>query len=52
MTLLNYTINYALDNGLIFWGALAGTVGFIGYGFTSSYLSSFYVDKGIQTEAW
>ncbi len=52
MTLLNYTFNYALDNGFLFWGAFAGTVGFIGYKFTSSYLSSFYVEKEVQTEAW
>jgi len=50
MTLLNYTFNYALDNGFLFWGALTCTAGFIGYEFTSSYLNSFYVDKGVQTE--
>jgi hypothetical protein len=43
--------NYALDNGLLFGVAFAGTVGFIGYKFVSSYLNSFYVDKGIQTDA-
>jgi hypothetical protein len=29
----------------------AGTVGFMGYKLVSSYLNSFYEDKGIQTEA-
>jgi hypothetical protein len=52
MTLLNYTFNYALDNGFLFWAGFACTAGFIGYGFTSSYLNSFYVDKGVQTDAW
>jgi hypothetical protein len=44
--------NYALDNSLLFGVAFAGTVGFIGYKFASSYLNSFYVDKSIQTDAW
>jgi hypothetical protein len=26
--------------------------GFIGYKLASSYLNSFYLDKGVQTEAW
>jgi|GEM_PF-1492522 hypothetical protein len=43
--------NYALDNSLLFGVAFAGTVGFIGYKFASSYLNSFYVDKSIQTDA-
>jgi hypothetical protein len=29
----------------------AGTVGLIGYKFISTYVNSFYVDKGVQTEA-
>jgi len=44
--------NYALDNSLFFGVAFAGTVGFIGYKFASSYLNSFYIDKSIQTDAW
>jgi len=48
MTLLNY----ALDNSLLFGVAFAGTAGLIGYKFVSSYLNSFYLDKGIQTSAW
>jgi hypothetical protein len=47
MTLLNY----ALDNSLLFGVAFAGTAGLIGYKFVSSYLNSFYLDKGIQTSA-
>jgi hypothetical protein len=43
---------YALDNSLFFGIAFAGTVGFIGYKFASSYLNSVYINKGIQTEAW
>lgn len=48
MTLLNYLTN----NDLIFYGAFAGTVGFIGYKLVTSYINSFYIDKGVQTEAW
>jgi hypothetical protein len=47
MTLFNYT----LDNGLLFGVAFIGTVGFMGYKFTSLYLNSFYLDKGVQTDA-
>jgi hypothetical protein len=45
-------LNYALDNGFLFYGTFAGIVGLIGYSFTTSYLNSFYADKGIQTDAW
>lgn len=45
-------LNYALDNGLLFYGTFAGVVGLIGYSFITSYLNSFYVDKGVQTDAW
>jgi len=31
MTLLNYTFNYALDNGLLFWGVFTGTASILGY---------------------
>ena len=51
MTLINNTLNYALDNSLFFGVAFAGTVGFIGYKFVSSYLNSVYIDKGVQTSA-
>jgi hypothetical protein len=44
--------NYLTDNSLIFYSLFTGTVGFIGYSFASSYLSLFYVDKGIQTDTW
>jgi hypothetical protein len=44
-------LNYALDNGLLFYGTFAGVVGLIGYSFITSYLNSFYVDKGVQTDA-
>jgi hypothetical protein len=44
-------LNYALDNGFLFYGTFAGIVGLIGYSFTTSYLNSFYADKGIQTDA-
>ena len=48
MTLLNYII----DNNVVFYSGFAGTVGFIGYKFVSSYLETFFVDKAVQTEAW
>ena len=48
MTLFNYTLN----NDLVFYSMFAGTVGLIGYKFISTYVNSFYVDKGVQTEAW
>jgi len=44
--------NYLLENDLVFFSVFTGTVGFIGYKFASSYLNSFYIDKGVQTEAW
>lgn len=44
--------NYALDNGLLFWGAFSATAGFMGYSLISSYFNSSYIDKGIQTDAW
>jgi hypothetical protein len=46
--------NYLFENSsdLLFGVAFAGTVGFIGFKFVSTYLNYFYVDKGIQTEAW
>jgi len=45
-------LNYLLDNDLVFYSLFSGTIGFIGYKFVSSYLNSYYVDQGIQTEAW
>jgi hypothetical protein len=44
-------LNYLLNNDLVFYSMFAGTVGFIGYKFVSSYLNSFYLDKGVQTSA-
>jgi hypothetical protein len=43
--------NYILDNNVFFYAGFSVTVGFIGYKFVSSYLNSFYVDKGVQTDA-
>ena len=45
-------LNYLFNNDLVFYSMFAGTVGFIGYKFASSYVNSFYVDKSIQTDAW
>jgi len=45
-------LNYLINNDLVFYSMFAGTVGFIGYKFVSSYVNSFYVDKSIQTDAW
>jgi len=50
MTLFNYLIENS--NDLIFYSLLSGMGGFIGYKFVSSYLNSYYVNKGVQTEAW
>ena len=44
--------DYILDNDIIFYTLFASTAGFIGYKFVSSYLNSYYVDEGVQTEAW
>lgn len=44
--------NYVLDNDLVFGTAFAVTLGLITYGFTKSFINSFYVDKGIQTDSW
>jgi len=41
-----------MDNGYIFYGVFASTVGFIKYKLILFYVNSFYVDKGIQTDAW
>jgi hypothetical protein len=43
--------NFLTDNSLVFYSLFTGTVGFIGYSCASSYLSSFYADKEIQTDA-
>jgi len=43
--------NYLIDNNYVFYGLFATTAGILGYKFVSSYLNSFYVDKGIQTDA-
>ena len=48
MTLFNYLI----DNGYVFYSLFACTAGFMGYKFVSFYLNSYYVDKGVQTDAW
>jgi len=45
-------LNSLLNNDLIFYSMFAGTIGFMGYKFISSYVNSFYVDKGVQTDAW
>jgi len=45
-------LNSLLNNDLIFYSMFAETVGFMGYKFISSYVNSFYVDKGVQTDAW
>jgi hypothetical protein len=47
MTILNFII----ENDYVFYGLYATTAGFMGYKFISSYVNSFYVDKGVQTDA-
>ena len=44
--------NYILDNNVIFYSIFTTTVGFIGYSCISSYYNSYYIDEGVQTEAW
>jgi hypothetical protein len=46
--------NYLFDNSsdLLFYSTFAGMSCFIGYKFILTYVNSFYVDKGVQTEAW
>jgi len=44
--------NYILDNNVFLYVGFSATVGMISYKFVSSYLNSFYVDKGVQTPAW
>jgi hypothetical protein len=39
--------NYILDNNILFYAGFSATAGFIGYKFVSSYLNSFYLDKGV-----
>jgi hypothetical protein len=48
MTLLNY----AIDNGLLFWAGFTIQAGITGYSFISAYFGCSYVDKGVQTDAW
>lgn len=44
--------NYIFDNDIVFYSLFTCTAGFMGYSLITSYLDSFYVDKGIQTDAW
>lgn len=44
--------NYLLDNDLAFYSLFLATGGFITYKFVSSVWNSYYVDKGVQTDAW
>jgi hypothetical protein len=43
MTIINNALNYASDNSLLFGVAFAGTVGFIGYKFASSYIKNTFL---------
>jgi len=51
MTLLFKVLNNSLDNDIVFYGALIGIIGAIGYSFTSNLLKKSYVEKGVQTDA-
>lgn len=44
--------DYILNNDIIFYTLFTTTGGFIGYKFVSSYINSYYLDKGIQTDSW
>jgi hypothetical protein len=44
--------NSLIDNDFVFYGLFVTTAGFIRYKFVSSYWNYFYVDKGIQIDAW
>lgn len=45
-------INYALDNNLFFYAGFSTVSIAIGYSFVSSLYNSYYVEKGVQTDAW
>jgi hypothetical protein len=43
--------DYILDNDVMFYSIFASTAGYIGFSFVRSYLNSYYVDEGVQTDA-
>lgn len=48
-----FIFDYLYQNSdIMFYGLYASTACFLGYSFATSYLNSFYVDKGVQTDAW
>lgn len=44
--------NYILDNDLVFYSLGSTLAGFMCYRFVSSVYNSYYIDKGVQTDAW
>jgi hypothetical protein len=51
MTLLFKIINNNLDNEIVFYGALIGVAGAIGYSLASKILTKSLIEKGVQTDA-
>jgi hypothetical protein len=43
--------NYIIDNSYVFYSLGSIMAGFMGYKFVTSVNKSYYVDKGIQTDA-
>jgi hypothetical protein len=44
--------NYLIDNDYVFYAFYSTMAGYMTYRFVSSYWNQFYVDKGVQTDAW
>jgi len=44
--------NYIIDNSYVFYSLGSIMAGFMGYKFVTSVNKSYFVDKGIQTDAW
>ena len=44
--------NYIFENDVMFYGMFSATVGLIGFSFVKAYVNSYYVDNGVQTDAW
>jgi len=44
--------NYIFDNDLVFYSLFTVTGGFLTYKLVSSWGNSYYIDKGVQTNAW
>lgn len=50
MILFNYI--YENSNDIMFYSLFSTTVGFMGYSLIKTYINSYSVDEGVQTDAW